>query len=158
MIEIHERVFVANDLACSKGNSGLAVVHACKTCHQRVIGYSGNLQKTHPNYLVLEQDYDLFLNIIDPPAPLFMPQLFTSFLSFATKHWGEGKRLLVHCNKVESRAPSLALLFLAKSLSVINKTSYQSARKDFEIFYPQYKPGQGVEIYFIKNWDTIGYE
>lgn len=159
MVEIHERVFVANDLACSKGNSGLAVVHACKSpCHQRVIGYSGNLQKTHPNYLVLEQDYDLFLNIIDPPVPLFMPQLFTSFLSFATKHWGEGKRLLIHCNQGESRAPSLALLFLSKSLSVINKTSYQSARKDFEIIYPQYKPGQGIEIYFIKNWDTIGYE
>ena len=119
---------------------------------------SGNLQKTHPNYLVLEQDYDLFLNIIDPPVPLFMPQLFTSFLSFATKHWGEGKRLLIHCNQGESRAPSLALLFLSKSLSVINKTSYQSARKDFEIIYPQYKPGQGIEIYFIKNWDTIGYE
>ena len=158
MIKIHERVFVANDLACSKGNSGLAVVHACKTCHQRVIGYSGNLQKTHPNYLVLEQDYDLFLNIIDPPARLFMPQLFTSFLSFATKHWGGGKRLLVHCNKGESRAPSLALLFLAKRLSVINKTSYQSARIEFELLYPQYKPGQGIEIYFIKNWDTIGYE
>ena len=157
MVEIHERVFVANEVACSKGNSGLVVVHACKKpCHQRVIGYSGNLQKTHPNYLVLEQDYDLFLNIIDPPTPLFMPQLFTSFLSFATKHWGEGKRLLVHCNQGESRAPSLALLFLAKRLSAINKTSYQSARKEFEIIYPQYKPGQGIETYFTRNWSTLG--
>ena len=156
MKEIHDRVFVANELACSKGNSGLAVVHACKTCHQRVIGYRGSLQKTHPNYLVLEQDYDLYLNIIDPPAPLFMPQLFTSFLSFATKHWREGKRLLIHCNQGESRAPSLALLFLAKSLSTINKTSYQSARKEFEPLYPHYKPGQGIETYFTRNWNTLG--
>ena len=157
MIEIHERVFVANEVACSKGNSGLVVVHACKKpCHQRVIGYSGNLQKTHPNYLVLEQDYDLFLNIIDPPTPLFMPQLFTSFLSFATKHWGEGKRLLVHCNQGESRAPSLALLFLAKSLSAINNASYQAARKEFEPLYPQYKPGKGIESYFSNNWKSLG--
>jgi hypothetical protein len=157
MIEIHERVFVANELACTRGNSGLAIVHACKSpCHQRGIGYSGSLPKTHPNYLVLEQDYDLFLNIIDPPVPLFIPQLFTSFLSFATKHWEEGKRLLIHCNQGESRAPSMALLFLAKGLSAINKSSYQAARKEFETLYPQYNPGRGIETYFTQNWSILG--
>ncbi|MEC4682096.1 MAG: hypothetical protein VST70_00200 [Nitrospirota bacterium] len=157
MIEIHERVLVASDLECTRGNSGLAVVHACKSpCHQRVVGYSGNLQKTHPNYLVLEQGYDLFLNIIDPSTPLFMPQLFTSFLSFATKHWEEGTRLLIHCNQGESRAPSLALLFLAKSLSAINNSSYLAARKEFEPLYPQYKPGKGIEAYFSNNWKILG--
>lgn len=157
MKEVHDRVFVANALACTRGNSGLAVVHACKSpCHQSVIGYNGNLSKTHSNYLVLEQTYDLFLNIIDPPVPLFMPELFTSFLSFAIKHWRAGKKLLVHCNQGESRAPSLALLFLAKGLSVINSSSYQAARKEFEIFYPQYKPGKGIEAYFTQNWNALG--
>ena len=113
MKEIHERIFVASDLACTRGNSRLVVVHACKNpCHQRGIGYRGNLPNTHPNYLVLEQDYDLFLNIIDPPGPLFNSQLFSSFLSFAIKHWGSGKKLLVHCNQGESRSPSLVVGFI----------------------------------------------
>jgi len=157
MKEVHERVFVANDLSCTKGNAELAVVHACKSpCHQRAIGYSGSLPSTHPNYLVFEHDNDLFLNIIDPPAPLFMPPLFSNFLSFANKHWSGGRKLLIHCNQGESRAPSLALLFLAKGLSAIDKSSYQTARKEFEAIYPQYTPGKGIETYFTKNWSTLG--
>ena len=35
------------------------------------------------------------------------------FLEFSNKHWRQGKKLLIHCNQGESRAPSLALLFVA---------------------------------------------
>ena len=63
--------------------------------------------------MVLEKENDLFLNIIDPAVPLFMPPLFTAFLEFSNKHWRQGKKLLIHCNQGEPRAPSLALLFVA---------------------------------------------
>ena len=93
------------------------MVHTCKSpCHQSAVGYQGKLPNTHPNYLVLETENNLFLNIIDPLAPLFMPPLFTAFLAFANKHWGQGKKLLIHCNQGESRAPSLAMLFWQKEL------------------------------------------
>jgi len=157
MKEVHERVFVADDLSCTGGGIELAVVHACKNpCHQRAIGYSGSLPSAHPNYLVFEQGNNLFLNIIDPPAPLFMPPLFSNFLSFASRHWGEGRKLLIHCNRGESRAPSLALLFLAKHLSVIDSSSYQDARREFQAIYPQYAPGNGIQAYFTKHWNSLG--
>ena len=157
MLEIHERLIVTNDQSCTNGNSNLAVVHACKSpCHQHAVGYRGNLANTHPNYLVLEKENDLFLNIIDPPVPLFMPPLFTAFLEFSNKHWGQGKKLLIHCNQGESRAPSLALLFLAKGVSVIPDTSYEAARIDFEKLYPKFNPGKGIETYFSKNWALLG--
>lgn len=55
MQEIYERIFVANGFSCVKGNSELAVVHACKSpCHQSAVGYRGKLPNTHPNYLVKE--------------------------------------------------------------------------------------------------------
>jgi len=54
--------------------------------------------------------------MIDPPEPLFMMPIFTEFLKFAKDKWDSGKKLLIHCNRGESRAPSLALLFLAKCL------------------------------------------
>lgn len=157
MQEVYERVSVANELSCISGNARLAVVHACKSpCHQRAVGYKGSLPNAHPNYLVLERENDLYLNIIDPPIPLFMPPLFSNFLTFAKKHWQEGRKLLVHCNQGESRAPSLVLLFLAKGLSVIDKSSYQAARKEFEAIYSQYIPGKGIEAYFTKNWESLG--
>lgn len=157
MKEIYERIIVANDQSCTKGNANLAVVHACKIpCHQNEVGYRGNLINTHLNYLVLEKENDLFLNIIDPTAPLFMPPLFVAFLGFANKHWGQGKKLLIHCNQGESRAPSLAMLFLAKGISVISDSSYETARVEFEKLYPRYNPGKGIETYFSKNWATLG--
>lgn len=157
MQAVHERVFVSNSLSCVSGTNEMAVVHACKSpCHQRAVGYAGSLSSSHPNYLILQQDNDLFLNIIDPPIPLFMPQLFIEFVLFSNKHWGQGKKLLIHCNQGESRAPSLALLFLAKSLSVIDKSSYQAARKEFETIYPRYNPGRGIETYFTQNWSVLG--
>ncbi|MBZ9612335.1 hypothetical protein [Rheinheimera maricola] len=157
MQQIHERVIVTNDLSCMRGNDTVAVVHACKSpCHQGAVGYRGKLPSTHPNYLVLEQENDLYLNIIDPPVPLFMPPLFSAFLEFSIKHWGQGKQLLIHCNQGESRAPSLAMLFLAKGLSVIPDTSYEAARIEFEKLYPRYNPGKGIEMYFSINWTRLG--
>lgn len=159
MQEVHERVIVTNDRSCISGSDSVAVVHACKSpCHQLAVGYRGNLPSSHPNYLVLEQENDLFLNIIDPVGPLFMPPLFSAFLEFASKHWGQGKKLLIHCNQGESRAPSLAMLFLAKKLSVIPDSSYEAARLEFERIYSTYKPGRGIEIYFSKNWVKLGGE
>ncbi|MDI4653062.1 MULTISPECIES: hypothetical protein [Pseudoalteromonas] len=157
MQEIYERVIVTNDLSCTRGNDEVAVIHACKSpCHQGAVGYRGKLPSTHPNYLVLEQEYDLFLNIIDPPVPLFMPPLFTEFLAFANKHWSQGRKLLIHCNQGESRAPSLAMLFLAKGVFAIPDTSYEVARSEFEKLYPRYNPGKGIETYFSKNWTQLG--
>jgi hypothetical protein len=100
---------------------------------------------------VLEQEYDLFLNIIDPHVPLFMPPLFTEFLAFANKHWSQGRKLLIHCNQGESRAPSLAMLLLAKGVFSIPDTSFELARLEFEKLYPRYNPGKGIETYFSKK-------
>ncbi len=157
MREVYERVIVTNELSCTNGNSDLAVVHACKSpCHQNAVGYRGKLPSDHPNYLVLEQENDLFLNIIDPPVPLFMPPLFSRFLEFSEKHWSRGQKLLIHCNQGESRAPSLAMLFLAKRISAISNKSYEAAREEFEKIYPSYNPGKGIVTYFSKNWGVLG--
>ena len=157
MQEVYERVIVTNGLSCIHGNSELAVVHACKIpCHQNAVGYRGSLSSQHPNYLVLEQEHDLFLNMIDPPAPLFMPPLFSRFMEFSNKHWSQGEKLLIHCNQGESRAPSLALLFLAKAILAIPNDSHEIAREEFEKLYPRYNPGKGIQKYFSKNWSALG--
>jgi len=156
MLEVYERVWVANDQACRRGGGDWAVVHACKSpCHQRAVGYQGSLPSTHANYLVLSSDQNLYLNLIDPPRPLFMPASFEAFLEFAKREWAAGRKLLIHCNQGESRAPSLALLFLAKRLQVLDNISYHAARLEFEKLYPSYKPGLGIQAYLANNWLDI---
>lgn len=156
MVEVHDRVLVGSEQDCRTGDSSTAVVHACKSpCHQRAVGYRGSLPSTHPNYLVLETEFDLFLNIIDPPVPLFKPELFSVFLAFAGRHWDDGRILLIHCNQGESRAPSLALLFLAKHVGSVAATSYEEAAHDFRCVFPGYRPGRGIQPYLARNWYGI---
>lgn len=157
MQEVYDRVFVTDATSCLMGSHDVAVVHACKSpCHQGAVGYRGKLPESHPNYLVLERGLDLYLNIIDPPVPLFKPVLFSSFLGFSKKHWDNGRRLVIHCNQGESRAPSLALLFLARELAVIDDSSFSSARYEFQKLYPRYQPGKGIQAYFTHNWAELG--
>jgi hypothetical protein len=115
MVPVHERLFVGDAGTCQPGSALLAVVHACKSpCHQQAVGYRGSLSPQHPNYLVLRDPYDLYLNIIDPPVPLFKIETFVQFLLFAGEQHDRGASVLTHCNQGESRAPTLGLLFLAK--------------------------------------------
>lgn len=142
---------------CRHGDEKWAVVHACKhPCHAAAVGYSGSLPPSHANYLVFEKGDDLVLNIIDPPVPLFKPELFTAFLTFATRKTEDGKTLLIHRNQCESRAPSLALLFLAKVAGTISDASYAAAREDFETIYRGYRPGRGIQMYLGANWSALG--
>ena len=157
MTKIYNRLYVGSERDCFHSRLEWAVVHACKNpCHVNAVGYKGSLPKDHPNYLSLERGANLYLNIVDPDIPLFMSQTFVDFTTFTQKHYIEGKNLLIHCNLGESRAPSLALLFMAKGLHVISDRSYEEARKEFQISYPGYKPGLGIARYFADNWDRLG--
>lgn len=150
---VYDRLFVGSLRDCSHHKEGWAVVHACKTpCHQRAVGYQKSLPSSHPYYLVYERPGNLYLNMIDPSVPLFLPPLFSEFLRFARDNWEEGKNLLIHCNHGNSRAPSLALLFLAKVVGGLPAENYGVALNEFVKFYPSYFPGQGIQIYLNKNW------
>uniref|UniRef100_UPI00345E9582 hypothetical protein n=1 Tax=Mesotoga sp. TaxID=2053577 RepID=UPI00345E9582 len=110
MTKVLDRLYVGSEADCFHSRPGWAVVHACKhPCHVNAVGYKSSLPKNHPSYLSLERGANLYLNIVDPDIPLFMSQTFVDFMTFAQKHYNEGKNLLIHCNHSESRAPSLAL-------------------------------------------------
>jgi hypothetical protein len=157
MVKVHDRLYIGDLPTCRSGSSELAVVHACKSpCHQRSVGYTGSLPSQHPNYLSLVQPYDLYLNIIDPPVPLFKVESFIQLLQFASKHYDGGASLLIHCNQGESRAPSLALVFLSKHLKAIPGESFSAAREVFTSLYVGYRPGLGIQKFLEANWELIG--
>ena len=154
--QVHDRIYVGSDADCFHIREGWAVVHACKEkCHRNAVGYHGNLPRTHPYYLVYKEVNNLYLNMIDPDTPMFMPPLFEETLSFVDERWNSGFNVLIHCNKGGSRAPSLALLFLAKRIGSISNESYRDAWMDYIEVDPQYLPSLGIQTYLTNHWEEL---
>jgi len=153
---INERLAFGNESDCIHTADGsIAVVHACKEpCHRSAVGYTTRtIAKDHANYLILERGHHLYLNLIDPPAPLFMMPSFEAFLRFVDREIAE-RPVLIHCNQGESRAPSLTLLYMAKRLGLLPNDSYASAAEAFRGKY-QYNPGRGIQSWLATNWTNI---
>jgi predicted protein tyrosine phosphatase len=110
-------------------------------------------------YLAFEDIYNLYLNLIDPPTPLFRVESFRHFRDFAAHTYVDGGHdLLIHCNQGESRAPSLALLLLAKDLHVLPDDSYTAAVEAFAPLaerLPRYAVGQGLQQFLAEHWSEL---
>jgi len=78
---------------------------------------------------------------------------FEAFLAFVEKHIAE-RRVVVHCNQGESRAPSLALLYLAKRTDELPSDSYEAAAQQYHQRYP-YRPGRGIQTWLSQHWGEI---
>ena len=158
MKEISHNLFVGdqNDYERKvKGKEGWAIVHACKEpYHREALGYRGRgAPKSDPEYLIAERENRLILNLIDPDNPKYIPKkIIDETLQFIDKILNKKKKVLVHCNKGQSRSPSIGLLYLAINDQISNKSFYK-ARKEFVSIYPSYNPALGIEKFLINNWD-----
>lgn len=158
MKEIYPNLYIGNDMDCKKcaNDSNFAIVHACKTCHQSVLGYTKSLPSAHPNYLIFETDCNLYLNLVDMPAefhPKFTHPIFDKALGFISKHITKHK-VLIHCNQGGSRSASLGLVYLAQH-GIIANNDFEIAMSAFLKRYPDYKPGNGVRLYTKNNWNYL---
>lgn len=146
--------------AFSGGRFDGYVVHAAKDpCHRGVCGYDtkSRLPSDHPHYLSKRVGNALVLNMIDPSTPLFSVPLFTAALDFLWEAHVMGQPAAVHCNRGASRAPSIALLHMAKRSKLLPDDSFAVARSVFETMLPPdtYQPGKGISIFLEQSWGSI---
>lgn len=156
MIEIYKNLYIGNDSDCIANYNKLAIIHACKTCHQKALNYSKSLPSSHPNYLIYENENNLFLNLVDMPKefmPRFTDPIMKKALEFIDININE-KQILIHCNQGFSRSPSIGLLWLAINNHISND-SYDSAIIDFKKLYPIYQPSAGIYLYLKNNWTRL---
>lgn len=150
MWRVCDGIYVGSLADCQLSPQGWAVVHACKhPCHRDVVGV---VNPDHEHYLSYERGLHLYLNLIDPPTPLFKLESFVTALGFIKSQWQAHRNTLIHCNKGQSRAPALALLFLASALGLVSNASYDDAAVEFRSIYPAYEPGLGIETFLREQW------
>ena len=74
---------------------------------------------------------------------------------FAAVHTAAARPLLLHCNKGESRSPTLALLHLALQRKTLPHVSFAEAGAAFQAIYPAYRPGQGIQQFVSGHWNQL---
>lgn len=158
MTEINRDLFIGGDADCNvcSGNHDFSIVHACKTCHLKILKYSGSLPDMHPSYLIYENGSHLYLNMIDAQNELqskFTLPIFKNAMNFINREI-KNKKVLVHCNFGMSRSPSIGMAYLASRGAISNK-SPEKAITDFLKLYPQYSPGNGIMLFMKHNWETL---
>lgn len=156
MVEVSQNLFVGTaqeyeDKISKEEN--WAVIHACKEpYHRQLLGYKERgAPKDHKEYLFAVRDSRLYLNMIDADNAKYIPKsLIDRALDFIEVELAKGQKIFVHCNKGESRAPTLALLSMAKS----GKTSadLKESLHSFKSVYPNYKPASGMSDFLTQNW------
>ncbi len=159
MIEIFPNLFIgaADDYEFQvKGKPGWKVVHACKEpYHRQELGYrSRGAPKNHPEYLIARRENRLILNLVDADDPNYIPkEIIDAALEFIKAGLSESCKVLVHCNKGESRSPSIGLLYLAVYTDTLPK-QFALAEQSFRQIYLFYNPSFGMRGFLAKNWNA----
>lgn len=157
MRQVYPGLFVGGDNAYRgvQEETGWAVVHAAKEpYHRAMLGYKGRAtSKDHPEYLLAVRGNRLALNLIDGDDPRYVaPVIVDTALRFIDAHLGPQK-LLIHCNQGVSRAPSIALAWMAASATL--PWDFDKARAEFVKLYPEYFPKDGILGYLKAHWDEL---
>jgi hypothetical protein len=155
MIEVAKNVFVGDDAAYEYGwkvADNWAHIRCCKEKgHRQFVGYTTRgCPRDDPEYYYAMRDNAIALNMVDVDSPEFFDKSMMQMgIAFAIEH--SYKKLLFSCNKGESRAPSMAMLYLA-IIGRIPQSSFLEAEDAFKKLYPAYNPKNGIRTYLKMNW------
>ncbi len=157
MIEVYPNIFIGSRIdyeSIVSGQSGWAVVHACKTYHRNTVGYKlWNAPRQHPEYLLARREDRIMLSLLDLPISRFIKkEMIDQTLDFIDKAYSSGLKVLVHCMHGRSRSPSITMLYLATRLRVLPTESFEAAEKQFKCLYPRYSPNRGIREHLRRNW------
>lgn len=161
MIEVSPNLFVGSqDDLPEAETQEFYIIHAAKEpWHRKTLGYAPGkaAPKSDPRYLVSVADDGIALNLIDAADVAYIPhELVNTALRLTHEKLVEFK-VLIHCNQGKSRAPSIALLYLARYTNALSG-DYGQAMHDFKRLYPDYAPAQGMADFVRLNWATYAHE
>lgn len=154
MIELMPRFFCGNQLDYEtrvKKEPLWSVIHACKEpYHRAALGYtSRGAPPDDAEYLFAKRGNRLALNLVDVADPAWIRrEIIDEAMSFLAERYAAGDKVLVHCNQGGSRAPTIAMLFMAPQLSA----AFEEAEAAFRNLYPAYQPAGGMRGFAEMHW------
>ena len=158
MIMISYGLYIGDEVDYAENVSmqkGWAVVHACKEpYHRAAVGYTGRAcSKDHPEYLVAPRGNRLMLNLVDvEDKDWISPIIIKAALDFINEKIAEGFDVLVHCNKGESRAAGIGMLYLA-TIGAFDGMDFEQAEEEYKkSFYAPCNMAGGMRGYVSSNW------
>lgn len=156
MKEIRNGLFIGSqeDLNNLDDDHDFSLCLAAKTFHQITLGYKGNINKDHPNYLIFEEpEFNrISLNLIDAPDVKYIPEvIINACLRFINKEIEKGNKVLVCCNQGRSRSASVGLMYMLINDKHIFKdcSSIQDVFDVYKAIYEQYEPNKGMLDYTV---------
>lgn len=129
-----------------------AILHAAKTQHKAICGYTTNAAPKDAEYYSARRGKRLALNMIDAPKPEFFHKpMVDEGIAFIAEQLASIKdpdQVLIACDKGQSRAPSMGMLYLAPSLP----EDFEAAEAEYRAICPQYQPANGIREFARANW------
>lgn len=134
-----------------------AVLHCAKhPWHTSFVGYKGSLHITHPQYMLRRRDNEMALNLVDTDTYDetwldFYREMFERAFAFLDEY-REHRNILIHCNKGESRGPTVALLYSAMFSAFGTASSFDTAARMLRETYPRYSPRNNIYRVACELW------
>ena len=153
IVEVFPNLFVgdADGIPEAKKRS-MFIIHAAKEpWHRERLGYTGrSAPKDDERYLYDIDNWTMWCNLVDAQDVKYIPDELVADIIAVMRVLLDDDRhpIFIHCNKGESRAPTVALCYLLKHVP-----SYTVAM--FKQVYPAYAPGPGMAAYLEKFIDNL---
>lgn len=126
--------------------------------HKQIVGYTGNLEHTHPEYLCAERPEEkiMALNMIDAPeAKYFNYNMMMYGINFIARNLNAGNSVVVVCNHGKSRSTSMCLLYLMAHGDIDLNDSIETVFEKFKMIAPDWEPNKGIKDFCIKFWKLL---
>jgi len=160
MVEIYKNLYVGSEIDYElnpRSFDDWFVVHACKEpFHRQALGYTGRATpKDSPYYLFLYDIHNhLILNIVDTQdSSFFNDVMIDEAIKYCIDGLAKEKKVLIHCNQGESRAPTIALMVL-KKLNVAS-IDFDDVVDHLTSIYEIYNPKNGILEYTRNRWESL---
>lgn len=120
--------------------------------HRKFVGYTGRQAPEGPERLSARRGNQLALNLIDTDDPKYVTRAMIdtgiAFLDEMVASLQPPNQILIACNQGQSRSPSVAMLWLAPTLSPV----FEEGEAKFRSLYPEYSPKAGIREFARIHW------
>lgn len=126
--------------------------------HKIIVGYKGNLDKLHKEYLYAERpdEHIIALNLIDTVDPKYISKkIIDRALKFIDEEFNKNRGVVLVCNQGKSRSACIALMYMLKKGFFKGYKTFRMVEEAYKEIYPIYDPGNGMRTFTEKYWEEI---